>query len=75
MKSDFNVLLASTGMLHCPANFAAMEAGIPAICLDGGMQLEWFQSGAVTEDMKHDRGAQALRREGRLWRRMPRTAA
>jgi leucyl aminopeptidase (aminopeptidase T) len=29
-----------------------MEAGIPAICLDGGMQLEWFQSGGVTDDMK-----------------------
>ena len=35
-----------------PANFRAMEAGIPAICLDGGMTLEWFQSGAVTDDMK-----------------------
>ena len=52
MKSDINVLLASTGMLHCPANFRAMEAGIPAICMDGGMTLEWFQSGAVTDDMK-----------------------
>lgn len=52
MKSDFNVLAASTGMLHSPANFRAMEAGIPAICLDGGMTLEMFQSGAVTDDMK-----------------------
>ena len=52
MKSDFNVLVASTGMLHSPANFRAMEAGIPAICMDGGMQLEWFQSGGVTDDMK-----------------------
>jgi 2,5-dihydroxypyridine 5,6-dioxygenase len=52
MKSDFNVLLSSTGMLHCHANFTAMAAGIPAICMDGGMQLEWFQSGAVTDDMK-----------------------
>ncbi|MEJ8572596.1 hypothetical protein [Microbaculum marinum] len=52
MKSDVNVLLASTGMLHCPANFDAMAAGIPAICMDGGMTLEMFQSGAVTEDMK-----------------------
>jgi 2,5-dihydroxypyridine 5,6-dioxygenase len=52
MKSDYNVLLASTGMLHSPANFRAMEAGIPAICMDGGMPLEFFQSGAVTEDMK-----------------------
>jgi len=52
LKSDFNVLLASTGMLHSPANFAAMAAGIPAICMDGGMTLEWFQSGAVTDDMK-----------------------
>ena len=40
LKSDVNILLASTGMLHCPANFAAMEAGIPSICLDGGMTLE-----------------------------------
>jgi hypothetical protein len=52
MKSDINVLLASTGMLHSPANIRAMQAGIPAICMDGGMTLEWFQSGAVTEDMK-----------------------
>lgn len=52
MTSDINVLVASTGMLHCPANFRAMEAGIPAICLDGGMTLEMFQSGAVTDDMK-----------------------
>jgi 2,5-dihydroxypyridine 5,6-dioxygenase len=52
MRSDINVLVASTGMLHAPANFRAMEAGIPAICMDGGMTLEMFQSGAVTEDMK-----------------------
>jgi 2,5-dihydroxypyridine 5,6-dioxygenase len=52
MKSDINVLLASTGMLHAPANFRAMESGIPAICLDGGMTLEMLQSGAVAEDMK-----------------------
>jgi hypothetical protein len=52
MKSDINVLIASTGMLHCPANFRAMEAGIPAICMDGGMTLEWLQSGAVTDDMR-----------------------
>jgi len=52
MTSDINVLVASTGMLHCPANFRAMEAGIPAICMDGGMTLEMFQSGAVTDDMK-----------------------
>ena len=52
MRSDVNVLIASTGMLHAPANFRAMESGIPAICMDGGMTLEWFQSGAVSEDMK-----------------------
>ena len=52
MKSDVNVLIASTGMLHAPANFRAMEAGIPAICMDGGMTLEMFQSGAVADDMK-----------------------
>ena len=51
MSSDINVLVASTGMLHAPANFRAMEAGIPAICLDGGMTLEWLQSGAITDDM------------------------
>ncbi|PCJ87516.1 MAG: hypothetical protein COA52_14030 [Hyphomicrobiales bacterium] len=52
MNSDFNILLCSTGMLHSAANFRAMEAGIPAICMDGGMTLEMFQSGAVTEDMR-----------------------
>lgn len=52
MTSDYNVLLASTGMLHCAANFKAMAAGIPAICMDGGMTLEMMQSGAITEDMK-----------------------
>ena len=52
MKSDINVLCASTGMLHSPANFRAMESGIPAICMDGGMTLEMFQSGGVTDDMK-----------------------
>ena len=40
MKSDVNVLLASTGMLHSAANFRAMQARIPAICIDGGMTLE-----------------------------------
>lgn len=51
LHSSVNVLLTSTGMLHSQANFAAMAAGIPAICMDGGMTLEMFQSGAVTEDM------------------------
>ncbi len=50
LRSDLNVLLASTGMLHSPANAKAMAAGVPAICMDGGMTLEMFQSGAVTED-------------------------
>lgn len=50
MQSDVNVLLASTGMLHSPANARAMAAGIPAICMDGGMTLEWLQTGAVEED-------------------------
>lgn len=49
LKSDVNVLLTSTGMLHSHANAAAMAAGVPAICMDGGMTLEMFQSGAVTE--------------------------
>lgn len=52
LKVDVNILLASTGMLHSPANAAAMKAGVPVICMDGGMTLEMFQSGAVTEDQK-----------------------
>lgn len=52
LKTDVNILLASTGMLHSHANAAAMASGVPAICMDGGMKLEWFQSGAVTEDQK-----------------------
>src|SRR5690606_39703844 len=39
MKSDVNILLASTGMLHSAASFRAMEARIPSICMDGGMTL------------------------------------
>lgn len=59
LRTDVNILLATTGMLHCDANIRAMTAGVPAICMDGGMTLEMFQSGAVTEDptamaiMKH----------------------
>lgn len=52
MKSDVNILLASTGMLHSAASFRAMEARIPSICMDGGMTLEWFQSGGVTDDYR-----------------------
>lgn len=53
MKSvDVNILMASTGMLHAPANHDAMAAGVPCICMDGGMTLEMFQSGAVTEDQR-----------------------
>ena len=50
LESDLNILVATTGMLHAPANFAAMSAGVPSICMDGGMTLEMFQSGAVEED-------------------------
>jgi hypothetical protein len=52
LKSDVNILLCTTGMFHAPSNAAAMKAGIPVICMDGGMTLEMFQSGAVTEDQK-----------------------
>jgi leucyl aminopeptidase (aminopeptidase T) len=52
LKSDVNILLCSTGMLHAPANAAAMKAGVPVICMDGGLTLEMFQSGAVTEDQR-----------------------
>jgi leucyl aminopeptidase (aminopeptidase T) len=51
-RVDVNILLASTGMLHSKANLDAMAAGVPVICMDGGMTLEMFQSGAVTEDQK-----------------------
>jgi hypothetical protein len=49
---DLNILIASTGMLHSHANSAAMDAGVPVLCMDGGMTLEMFQSGAVTENQK-----------------------
>ena len=49
-RVDLNILLASTGMLHCPANHHAMEVGVPVICMDAGMTFEMFQSGAVTEE-------------------------
>lgn len=52
LRSDFNILCASTGMLHCAANLRAMGTGVPAICLDGGMRLEWLQSGGITEDIR-----------------------
>ena len=52
LKSTVNVLCASTGMLHCAANLTAMQSGVPAICIDGGMQLEWLQSGGITEDIR-----------------------
>lgn len=50
LQADLNVLLASTGMLHAPATMKAMTAGIPVICLDGGMSLEMLQSGGITEN-------------------------
>ena len=52
LKVDVNILISSTGMLHSPANLKAMGAGVPVICMDGGMTLEMFQSGAVTENQK-----------------------
>lgn len=51
-KADCNILLATTGMLHAMANLNAMREGVPCICMDGGMTLEMFQSGAVTEDQR-----------------------
>jgi NAD(P)H-dependent flavin oxidoreductase YrpB (nitropropane dioxygenase family) len=50
IKVDLNILLASTGMLHCPVNRHAMEVGAPVICMEAGMTLEMFQSGTVTEE-------------------------
>lgn len=52
MTVDLIVLAASTGMLHAPASMAAQSAGVPVICIDGGMTLEMFQSGAVTENQR-----------------------
>ena len=66
MKSDINVLIASTGMLHCPANFRAMEAGIPAICMDGGMTLEMVPIGRGHRRHETDRRQEALCRQGRV---------
>jgi len=42
-------------MLHSEASSAAMAAGIPSICMDGGMRLEWLQSGAITADYRQIR--------------------
>ena len=50
LESDVNVLLATTGMLHCEAASEAMAKGVPSLCMDGGMTLEMFQTGAVTAD-------------------------
>jgi len=55
LKSDVNILVASTGMLHCPASSASMAAGVPSICMDGGMTLEMFQSGAAAADYRQIR--------------------
>lgn len=52
LNVDVNILLATTGMLHAQATLAAMRAGVPVICMDGGMTLEMFKSGAVTEDQR-----------------------
>lgn len=49
---DVNILVASTGMLHARSNLDAMREGVACICMDGGMTLEMFQSGAVTEDQR-----------------------
>jgi leucyl aminopeptidase (aminopeptidase T) len=50
LKSDLNVLLATTAMLHSPAAAEAMAAGVPSLCMDGGLTLEMFQAGGVTAD-------------------------
>lgn len=50
LRSDVNVLLASTSMLHSPAAMAAMAAGIPTICMDGAVTIEMFESGAASAD-------------------------
>jgi len=55
LNSDVNVLVASTGMLHSEASSAAMAAGIPSICMDGGMQLEWLQTGGISADYRQIR--------------------
>jgi len=59
LKSDVNVLVASTGMGHSPAAIAGMRAGAMTIQMDGHLTLEMFQHGAATADyleiarMKH----------------------
>ena len=68
MKSDFNVLLASTGMLHCHASFTAMAAGIPSICMDGGMTARMVPVGRRHRRHEADRRAEALCGEARVRR-------
>ncbi|WP_162606505.1 hypothetical protein [Jiangella asiatica] len=59
LKSDVNVLVASTAMGHSPSAIAAMRAGAMMIQMDGHLTLEMFQRGAATADyleiarMKH----------------------
>jgi leucyl aminopeptidase (aminopeptidase T) len=59
LKSDVNVLVASTAMGHSPAAIASMKAGAITIQMDGHLTLEMFQRGAATADyleiarMKH----------------------
>lgn len=69
LQADINVLLTSTGMLHSGAAMAAMAAGIPTVCMDGGMTWEMFQGGAVEADyheilkLKHYVGERVFGRE------------
>ena len=53
MSSDINVLrrFHRHAALARPTS-ARWRPAFPAICMDGGMTLEMFQSGAVTDDMK-----------------------
>jgi hypothetical protein len=74
LTSDVNILCASTGMLHCAASLKSMDLKIPSICLDGGMQLEWLQTGGITEDMrqiavrKHYVGARVFGADAKMCR-------
>lgn len=68
---DLNILLASTGMLHSMANSQAMDAGVPDVCMDGGMTLEMFQSGRRPKTRRKWPGASIIMSRPTFFRARP----
>src|SRR5690606_37959406 len=47
---DLNILLASSAMYRTKAAHEAMAAGVPCLCMDGGLTSELLVRGAATAD-------------------------